>query len=389
MLTPAPSPTYDVFAVAAPGLAPLIAEEVREIGVTGETTEAAGVAFRTDAAGLYRANLQLRIASRVLVRAASFRAAHFSELEKGSLVVPWSRWIAAGSRVLVRVTARKSRLYHSDAVAQRVLEAITRTVTDVTAGDATEEDGEGNAQLVVVRIERDQCVVSLDSSGALLHRRGYRHDVAKAPLRETLAAAMLRAAKWDPATPLVDPFCGSGTIPIEAAMMARRIPPGLHRSFAFEQWPEFERAVWNQLREGLQQSVRTKGAAPIVGSDRDAGAIGAARANATRARVEEDVEFVQRAVSLATPPAGATGLLIANPPYGERIGEVAALRDLYATFGKLSRGPFVGWKVALVAANADLVRHTGLGLRPHLNCSNGGIKIAIYTAPGEKVTLPS
>jgi putative N6-adenine-specific DNA methylase len=139
--------------------------------------------------------------------------------------------------------------------------------------------------------------------------------------------------------------------------------------------------VWSQVHEELQSSVRTKVAAPIVGSDRDSGAIDAARANAARAGVAQDLEFVQRAVSLAAPPTGASGLLVANPPYGERMGEEAALRDLYGAFGKLSRGPFAGWKVALLAANPNLVRHTGLGLRPVLNSSNGGIKIALYRDP--------
>jgi putative N6-adenine-specific DNA methylase len=368
----------NAFAIAAPGLAALVADELRELGLDVTDVDAAGVAFNADDAALYRANLHARIASRVIVRVASFQAAHFSDLEKRARAIPWDRWIATGGSVAVRATSRKSRLYHTGGVAQRVHEAIGRSVSGVTLAQGADDEEETHAQLVVVRIDRDLCTISIDSSGALLHRRGYRQAVAKAPLRETLAAAMLRAAGWTASTPLLDPCCGSGTIPIEAAMIARRIPPGRSRSFAFETWPSFAPATWKKEQAAGQEQVRSRAGVAIAGSDRDAGAIEASKANAARAGVEADVDFEQRPLSRSTPPAPGQGLLLTNPPYGERIGDSADLRSLYATFGKLARGALIGWRVALLASDAALVGQAGLGLRPVFETSNGGIRVALW-----------
>lgn len=366
------------FAVAAPGLANLVADELREIGASVTEVDDAGVAFTTDPAGLYRANLHARIASRVIVRAASFQAAHFSDLEKRARAVPWDRWIAPGRSVSVRATSRKSRLYHSGGVAQRVHEAIARSIDGVTLAQGSDDEEESNAQLVIVRIDRDGCTISIDSSGALLHRRGYRQAVAKAPLRETLAAAMLRASGWTADTPLLDPCCGSGTIPIEAAMIARRIPPGGNRHFAFQNWPSFAAAEWKKVRtQGSEQALPHAGVS-IVGADRDAGAIEASKANAARAGVANDVEFAQRPISRSVPTGSGPGLILANPPYGERIGDSADLRSLYATFGKLVEGTMTGWRVALLASDPALVGQARLGLRPVFETSNGGIRVALF-----------
>lgn len=381
-VVPTPAESISAFAVAAPGLASLVADELREIGADVTAVGDAGVGFITDPAGLYRANLHARIASRVIVRAASFQAAHFSDLEKRARAIPWSRWIPRGGMVAVRATSRKSRLYHTGGVAQRVHEAIARSIDGVTLAQGGDDDEESTAQLVVVRIDRDACTISIDSSGDLLHRRGYRQAVAKAPLRETLAAAMLRASGWDPSMPLLDPCCGSGTIPIEAAMIARHIPPGRNRRFAFETWPSFLPAKWRKvLAEGNDQVLPGAGVA-IVGADRDAGAVEASRANALRAGVAEDVVFEQRPLSRSVPPTLEPGLLLTNPPYGERIGESADLRSLYATFGKLVEGAMAGWKVALLASDPALVGQTRLGLRPVLETSNGGIRVALYAGDG-------
>jgi putative N6-adenine-specific DNA methylase len=370
--------TLSVFAVAAPGLATLVADELREIGAHVTGVEEAGVAFTADHAGLYRVNLQARIASRVIVRAASFKAAHFSDLEKQARAIPWDRWIRRGGSVSVRATSRKSRLYHTGGVAQRVHEAIARSIDGVTLAQGSDEEEESNAQLVLVRIDRDACTISIDSSGALLHRRGYRQAVAKAPLRETLAAAMLRAARWTPDLPLLDPCCGSGTIPIEAAMIARRIPPGGNRHFAFESWPSFAAAAWKKVCAQGDEQVRPEAGVSIVGADRDAGAIEASKANALRAGVANDVVFEQRAISRSVPATSGPGLILANPPYGERIGDSADLRSLYATFGKLAQDTMAGWRVALLASDPALVGQTGLGLRPILETSNGGIRVALF-----------
>jgi putative N6-adenine-specific DNA methylase len=289
------------------------------------------------------------------------------------------------------VTCRKSRLYHSDAVAERVAGAVTRVVggvwmggdagaaTDDATDEAIDDATEDPPQLFVVRFDRDHCTISADASGALLHRRGYRLATAKAPMRETLAAALLVASRWDPAHPLLDPFCGSGTIPIEAAMIARRIPPGLDRRFAAEGWPSVPTGRWASARDHAGAGILPKAPAPILGSDRDTGAVEAARANAERAGVAGDVEF--RRVPLAgAAPEGAKcppgrGWLVSNPPYGIRVGEADALRPLYAALGDLVRTSLQDWNVTLVTADEVMPRWTGLPFRRVLTTRNGGIPV--------------
>jgi putative N6-adenine-specific DNA methylase len=212
------------------------------MGISDAARVEGGVSFSGNHEKLYRVNLCSRVASRVIVRVARFHADSFHELERRAKRIAWEDYLTPGALVRFRVTCRKSRLYHSDAVAERFVEAATGKVRGISAArskaSADEaEDTEGNeepAQLFIVRITHDDCVVSIDSSGELLHRRGYRLATGKAPVRETLAAAMLMASGWDRVSPLMDPMCGSGTIPIEAAMMARGIPAGLNRDFAFQ-----------------------------------------------------------------------------------------------------------------------------------------------------------
>jgi len=393
-----PNP-LDLFAVTALGLESIAAAELAALGVPRHAIrpEPGGVAWRGDARSLYAANLRLRTASRVLVRVASFRATAFWELERRARPLAWERWLAAGSAVQVRATCRKSRLYHSDAVAERVLEAVVRRVSGVTGVAMAGDEGEGSeapageeeaaaddaTQLVVARVAHDLVTLSVDASGELLHRRGYRQAVARAPLRETIAAAMLLAVGWDGSTPLVDPFCGSGTIPIEGALLARRIAPGLVRAdrssgFAFQSWPELDARAWREEVDAARAEVRPGAEVPIVGSDRDAGAVAAARENATRAGVAADATFERRALSDAAPPDGAgVGMLVTNPPYGVRVGDQAAVRDLWARFGQVVHERFGGWTAALLSPDPALDRQTCLRLAERFRTRNGGIPVRL------------
>jgi len=365
------------FAVTAPGLESLLAAELEALGFSPRAEEPGGVGFETDLAGLQRANLQLRTASRVLVRIAAFRAAHFSELEAGAARVPWSNWLPADGAVHFRITSRKSRLYHQKAIADRLEAAVRRAAPGATALRAAAEIEEReDVQRFVMRLAYDQCEISADSSGRLLHLRGYRQAVAKAPLRETLAAAMILGAGWDPTEPLLDPMCGSGTIPIEAALLARRIPPGLHRRFAFEQWPGHDARAWERVRADAQAAVLPRAPAPILASDRDAGAVEATRQNATRAGVLADLDIRQCAVSAITPPP-EPGLVLTNPPYGLRLGEADRLRDLFARLGHLIRGPLAGWHLGLLSANPALDRQLAIELEARWGTTNGGIPVRL------------
>jgi putative N6-adenine-specific DNA methylase len=392
-----PAAPLALFAVTAPGLEPLAAAELAALGIRG-VPEPGGVAWTGPLADAYAANLELRTASRVLARVGDFRARTFFELERHARRLPWARFLAPGRAVRLRVSCRKSKLYHEGAVAQRFLEAIEHTVGATGAfekghDDAADEAPErtpdagtqGDAQLFVIRFLHDRCTVSADTSGALLHQRGYRQAVAKAPLRETLAAAMLRASGWDGAAPLIDPMCGSGTIAIEAALLARRIAPGLAsasreaRRYALLEWPEHDPAEWERVVERARERIRPAAGAPILASDRDAGAIEAARANAERAGVLDDIDFAVRPLSAIEPPAGVSvpGWLITNPPYGVRVGESRALRDLYAALGRTARQKLPGWTLALLSADRALERQIGIPLTTALQTRNGGIAVRI------------
>jgi putative N6-adenine-specific DNA methylase len=392
-----------LFAVAAPGLAPLTAQELRRLGLLpaqpddrssvanvhdhAADDEYGGVEFEGDREAIYRANLHLRTANRVLVRLGDFEAVGFAELRKRASRLAWERYLAAGQPVALRVACHKSRLYHSDAVAERVAGAIGVRLGKPPVVQKFDEQGEGKPpQLVLVRLLHDHCTISLDSSGALLHRRGYRLATAKAPLRENLAAGMLLAAGWDPTAgetpaPLIDPFCGAGTIPIEAAQLALGIAPGHARPFAFMDWPDFDRPLWdNLLSEAEQQSrdqcARLAGRVQILASDRDAGAIEMARANAARAGVGDAIEFACQAVSAIVVPAGR-GWVVTNPPYGVRVSANQDLRNLYAQFGKVLRAQCGGWQVALLCNDRQLLGQLGIRFDISLATVNGGIAVKL------------
>jgi putative N6-adenine-specific DNA methylase len=376
-----------LFAVTAPGLEPLLADELRELGIVG-APEAGGVAWTGGVGDLHRVNLHSRLATRVLVRVAEFRARTFFELERHGRRVPWERFVPAGDPVSLRVSCRKSKLYHEKAVAQRIRAAIEERTGAGAEVDDTGDDGEmegdaeGAAQLLVVRFLHDRCTISADSSGAPLYRRGYRQAVARAPLRETLAAALLRAAGWTPGAPLLDPMCGSGVIPIEAALIARDVAPGIAtasrapRTFSFERWPDHDPDAWTRRVDEASARIRDAAGAVIIGSDRDAGAIEAAHANAERAGVAGDASFLRRTVS-EIEPAGDGGFLVSNPPYGVRVSESSELRNLYAALGRVARERLPGWTVALLSADARLEAQLRVPLEERVRTSNGGIPVRI------------
>jgi len=376
---------YKLFAVTAPGLQAFTAAELTELGLLSPTTHAArspgGVAFIGGLEAVYRANLWLRTANRVLVRLGEFYAAAFSKLRKDTSRLPWEHYLVPGQAVALRVTCRKSRLYHSTAVAERVAAAIGDRLGELPLQVKFNQDAAGDPpQLVIVRLHHDRCTISIDSSGALLHRRGYRLGTAKAPLRETLAAGVLLASGWDCVSPLVDPFCGSGTIPIEAALMASNIPPGCKRRFAFMSWPGFDASLWGSLLDEAD-GQRTADLPRIYASDRDAGAIEIARANAARAGVGDAVEFVCQSVS-ALSPAGS-GWVVTNPPYGMRVSVNKDLRNLYAQFGNVLRRQCPGWQVAFMSSSFQLIGSTGLDVDSSLSFQSGGstVKIARGAVP--------
>lgn len=382
------------YAVAAPGLEGLVAAELHALGIAGRA-DRGGVAWTGDPASLYRANLWLRTATRVLVRVARFRATSFWELERRGDAVPWAELLPPGAEVAFRVTSRKSRLYHSDAVAQRLAASVMKGVPGARRVDAPVDDGDeehaaaagSSPQLVVARLDHDEVTLSVDSSGAPLHVRGYRQAVGRAPLRETLAAALLLASGWAPDQPLVDPMCGSGVIPLEAALMACRIAPGLAgaarepRAFAFTAWPAFLREEWARCIDDARSVALESAPAPILGFDRDDGAIAAARANAERAGLAAEVRFEAAPISALRVPEGEPGWVVTNPPYGVRVGVPAEIRRLYAAFGRALRERAPGWRLAMLSPEPRLdaitASEAGLRLAERLRTRNGGIPVRV------------
>lgn len=358
-----------IFATTAPGLEPLLRAEASERGFDVVDAVPGGVTLRGGWPEVWRANLALRGASRVLVRLAAFRAPHLAQLDKRARRVEWGAVLRPDVPVRVEATCRKSRIYHAGAAAQRVARAVAERVGAPVAEDATIR--------LLVRIEDDLCQISVDASGAPLHRRGLKQAVGKAPMRETLAALFLRACGYSGAEPVSDPMCGSGTFVIEAAEIACGLPPGRARAFAFEALASHDPDAWRALREDApiwETELRFHGA------DRDAGAIAASRANAERAGVGRLAAFAQAAVSDFAPPAGQrSGLVMVNPPYGSRIGDKGALRALYGALGATLRGRFSGWRVGLVTSEPALAAATGLAFEeigppiPH-----GPLKIRLH-----------
>jgi len=367
----------DAFIVAVPGLEGLLLDEVQRLGVRPARAVRGGVECNITWPQLWNINLRSRLATRVIVRVARFRADGFHSLQVGLRSVDWSAWLAPDVGVAIAATTDKvSKLYHSGAVEERVTEVLARPL---------------GAQTVQVRVLRDVVTISLDASGAPLHHRGWRGPAGKAPMRESLAAALVMASEWDLKSPLVDPFCGSGTVAIEAALMARRMAPGRHRSFAFEQWPSFEADGWQRVLRGADGDVIAK-CPPIIACDRDAGAIAAVAENATRAGVGANIEAVQRTVSELALPA-KTGWIVSNPPYGHRVGGQGGgdrdLRNLYDRFGAVLRERATGWHVALLAAQDTPVSRMRLPLRPTLATTNGGIDVAVQTGTVAPAPTPA
>lgn len=362
---------FEIFLVATPGLEGPLCAEARACGFKAKTVPG-GVTINGGWPDVWRANLEIRGASRILARVDVFRAQHLAQLDRRARSVPWARIFRPDVPVRVEASCKSSRIYHTGAAAERIGRAIHETIGAPLSDDAPVS--------IRARIENDICTISVDTSGELLHKRGHKEAVAKAPMRETMAALFLRQCGYDGREPVVDPMCGSGTFVIEAAEMAAGLKPGRSRHFAFEHLAAFDAQAWSILRQEAQEQAQLpQPQVRFVGSDRDEGAIRMSRANAERAGVAGFTEFLVRDAAELTPPEGPAGLVIVNPPYGERIGENARLRGLYRTLGHVLLTRFAGWRVGLITSNDTLAKATGLpfalSAEPVLH---GGLRIQLY-----------
>lgn len=366
-----PAPPFEIFLAALPGLEPVLAAEATAIGLAGATAVPGGVVLQGGWPEVWRANLWLRGATRVLARIGAFRALHLAQLDKRARRFPWGDTLRADTPLRIEVTTRKSRIYHAGAARARIATAIRESLGAPVPDEAPED-----ALTLKVRIEDDLCTFSIDTSGEMLHRRGHKEAVNAAPMRETMAALLLRACGYGGREPVLDPMCGSGTFVIEAAGIAAGLPPGLGRGFAFERLATFDPAAWAALRADWRP-IPT--ALRFYGRDRDAGAIAMSRANAGRAGVADLTEFREAPVSALDRPDGPPGLVIVNLPYGTRIGAPGRLHPLYAAFGEAMRDRFSGWRVGLVTTEPALAHATGLPFGPpSAPLPHGGLRIRLY-----------
>lgn len=360
----------EIFLVTHPGLESLLADEARAAGFDVASTVPGGVTLNGGWPEVWRANLSLRGVTRVLARVARFRAMHLAQLDKRARKLPWADWLDPDRPVRVEAACRKSRIYHAKAAAQRIEGAVAETLGAKIRKDA--------AVVVKLRIDDDLATISIDTSGASLHKRGLKQAVAKAPMRETLASLLLRAARYVPGEAVLDPMCGSGTFPIEAAEIFAGLAPGRARSFAFRDLATFDADAWDSLR-ARNIVPDPQGPPRFFGSDRDQGAVRMAAGNASRAGVAAVTAFTCLNAADAVPPDGPPGLVVVNPPYGGRIGNKKPLFGLYASLGTTLKQRFSGWRVALITSDAGLARATGLpfdDIGPHID--HGGIRIRLH-----------
>lgn len=359
---------FEIFLATVPGLEEPLRAEALECGFKSPRIVAGGVRFEGRWEHVWRANLHLRGASRVLARVGRFEARHLSQLAAGTQATDWASLLHPGTPLRVDATCRKSRIYHDRAAAERISEAIAR------AADAR-PDPEA-ALRVLARIDRDVVTLSLDTSGDLLHRRGLKSAVGKAPLRETMAAMFLRQMGFDGHQAVVDPMCGSGTILLEAAGIATGQPAGAARNFAFQSLANFDAEIWAGLM--AKSAVRRPLHAPVFGADRDAGAVAATRANLAQAGLADQVDVAHQALSGLMRPDCPAGIMLVNPPYGGRIGAGHKLFALYGTLGRVAREQFGGWRIGVVTTDEKLARATSLPLDPGAYMAHGGLKVRLW-----------
>ena len=365
-------PPLNCFAAVPRGAEELAGAELGALGISDTKPGKGGVAFSTDRAGLYRANLWLRTASRVLVQVAIFPCSSPDELYAGVHAIAWQELITPDMTLAVDCSLRDSVLTHSGFVALKTKDAVVDRIRE-SCGRRPNVDTTSPDVRINVHLHKNVCTISLDSSGDSLDRRGYRLERNEAPLRETLAAAVVALTGWDGSIPLADPMCGSGTIPVEAALMAAHIPPGLQREFGFQHWLDFDDGLWDRICAEAEGGIRSLPVGLITGYDLDSRALLLAGRNASKAGLEGQIHFFHAALEEFR-PEGDKGVVILNPPYGKRMGEDDDLRELYCQIGDVMKKYCRGWTGYVLTGNLELAKYIGLKASRRYVLFNGAIE---------------
>lgn len=364
------------------GLESVLKREIMDLGYEVTAVEDGRVTFEGDAAALCRANIFLRTAERVLIRVGSFHAETFEELFQGTKNLPWEDYIPEDGKFWVAKAASvKSKLFSPSDIQSIMKKAMVERLRSVYHKEWFAESG--NSFPVRVFLMKDEVVVGLDTTGESLHKRGYRKLTAKAPIAENLAAALIMLTPWKRDRILVDPFCGSGTFPIEAAMMAARMAPGVNRSFLAEDWEHIvERKAWYQAVEEAGDMLDLDVEVDIQGYDIDDKMVSIARENARLAGVEHMIHFQRRGIDQLSHPK-KYGFLITNPPYGERIEDKANLPDLYRTLGERYKA-LDSWSLYVISAYEKAEQYLGRKADKNRKIYNGMMKTYYYQFMGPK-----
>lgn len=376
---PIDEPTgYAYFATCARGVEPLLAQELWDLGVRQIELGLGGVHFYGPLEFLYLANLGARTAIRVLLPLMEFEIYHQDDLYEAVYHYPWEDHMTADHTLAVDCNLRDSIYTHSQYALLRVKDAICDRFRDNT-GRRPSIDREKPMIAINLHMNRNQVVVSLDTSWESLHKRGYRPIQPRAPLNEALAAAILLRAGYQGQTPIYDPMCGAATLPIEAAWIATNRAPGLTRKwYAFQGWLNHDIGMFAKVRSELREKIRPKLANPVVGADERSDAVHLSHEAAKLAGVNNLIDFRVEALGQGLPPEGPPGWVVCNPPYGVRLGTANVLRETYKKLGGLVTGPWKGWSLALFTATPELAQETGLKFPQRWSYPNGALRCHLY-----------
>ena len=372
--------TLTLIATATFGLESVVSRELEALGYEPRTTRPGWLSFRGDAAAIARSNLWLRASDRVLIAMNTFQADDFGMLFDATRATPWECFLPANASFPVRGRSVKSKLSSVPACQRIVKKAIVERLKEAHKVQTLPEDGPSFP--VEVALLKDQATLALDTSGAGLHKRGYRPLAGQAPLKETLAAGLILLSFWDRERPFLDPFCGTGTLPIEAALIARHRAPGIARDFVSESWPSLPARTWTDARDEAHSLETPPSPIPILGSDRDAKALALARSHASKAGVAEDIRFEHKPFN-AIGSDDSYGCLITNPPYGDRLGDASEARELYRSMPAVLRR-FKTWSHYILTSSRELQALFGQEADRRRKLYNGRIECTYYQFIGPR-----